>query len=169
MTRRRVSTSETTGFSVSTGKVSMRSTAALMSSSTLRLSASSSSSAVTVPRFSWAVERMRLMPSIEAMASSTRMQTPSSASAGEAPRYGTLTVTVSVSISGKTSMTTEINDRAPDTRMKIIRILAATWLAANQASGPLRLSFIPRLQPRDSQSPKRAATMHRRGGLSCRR
>ena len=44
------------------------------------------------------------MPSIEAIASSTRTHTPSSASAGEAPRYGTRMVMMSVSNSGKTSI-----------------------------------------------------------------
>ncbi len=82
----RLSTSATTGFSVWAGKVSMRSTAALMSSRTRRVSASSFSSAMTVPMPSWAVERILSMPSMPAMASSTRMQTPSSTSAGAAPR-----------------------------------------------------------------------------------
>ena len=75
-----------TGFSVSAGKVMMRSTACLISSSTSSGSASISISALTRPEFSTAEDEMRLMPSMPWMASSTRTHTASSTSAGLAPR-----------------------------------------------------------------------------------
>ena len=74
------------GFSVSAGKVMMRSTSDLTSSRTLRLSAPRSSSTVTEPMPSVADEVIFLMPSTPWTASSTRMQTASSTSAGVAPR-----------------------------------------------------------------------------------
>ncbi len=74
------------GFSVSAGKVMMRSTSALTSSRALRLSVPRSSSMVTMPMPSDEAEVIFLMPSTPCTASSTRMQTASSTSAGVAPR-----------------------------------------------------------------------------------
>jgi hypothetical protein len=82
----RTVTSAILGSSASSGgKLWMASTADLMSSSTSRSAASSSSSAVTVPTPSADTERTRSMPSIPAIASSTRRLMPSSTSAGVAP------------------------------------------------------------------------------------
>ena len=74
------------GFSVSAGKVMMRSTPALTSSRTLRLLAPRSSSMETMPRPSVEEDVIFLIPSTPWMASSTRITTASSTSAGVAPR-----------------------------------------------------------------------------------
>ena len=81
--------SESSGRSVSAGKVEMPSTAILSLSIISVGTTSSISSTLTVPRPSDAVERTFLMPSIGSMASSTRSNTPFSTSSGAAPRYGT--------------------------------------------------------------------------------
>ena len=74
-----------TGSSASSGKVSIRSTSVFISSSVLCISASLSSSTVTEPLPSWAVEIVRDIPSIPLILSSIFMQTPSSTSSGLAP------------------------------------------------------------------------------------
>ena len=81
--------SESRGRSVSAGKVEMPSTASLSLSIISAMRTPSTSSTLTVPRPSDAVERTSLMPSIGSMASSTRSNTPFSTSSGAAPRYGT--------------------------------------------------------------------------------
>ncbi len=86
MTWLREISSRMIGFSVSTGNVSMASTLFLISSSTVRASALVSTSTITWPMPSEAVEVICLMPSIPWMASSMRTQTASSTSSGAAPR-----------------------------------------------------------------------------------
>ena len=82
----RATSSRMIGFSVSTGNVVMASTRLLMSSTTLRASAPSSSSTNTRPIPSLAVDVISLIPSRPWMASSTRTETASSTSSGAAPR-----------------------------------------------------------------------------------
>ena len=84
----RAITSRTIGVSVSIGNVVIVSTRFLTSSTTRRASAPSSSSATTDAPPSEAVERIRRMPSMLWIASSTRMTTPCSTSSGAAARYG---------------------------------------------------------------------------------
>ena len=115
----------------------MRSTAALTSSSTLRSSASSSSSTVTMPRFSWAVERMRLMPSMEAMASSTRTHTPSSASAGDRAAVGTANGDhVGVELWEDLDHDRRQRQGPPATKMKTIMMLARRGWRRTRPAAP---------------------------------
>ena len=81
--------SESCGRSVSAGNVEMPSTASLSLSIISARTTSSTSSTVTVPPPSDAVERISLMPSMGSTASSSRSNTPFSTSSGAAPRYGT--------------------------------------------------------------------------------
>ena len=74
------------GSSVSMGNVVMASTWFLISSTTRRASAPSSSSTMTEALPSDAVDWISLMPSTPWMASSTRRITPDSTSSGAAPR-----------------------------------------------------------------------------------
>ena len=138
-TRNRASISVMIGFSVSSGNVSMASTLALMSSSTRRVSAPSPTSTSTVPEPSSAVDVICSMPSMPWMASSIRMQTPSSTSSGAAPRYGTWMLTMSSSISGKVSPRTLNMPIRPLTMMNTISRLAATGLRANQSIIPFMM------------------------------
>ncbi|MBA7674551.1 hypothetical protein ES703_82767 [subsurface metagenome] len=74
------------GFSVSSGNVMILSTSALISSRTSLESAYSSTSTNIIPAPSAADEVNRFIPSTAAIASSTRITTPSSTSDGDAPR-----------------------------------------------------------------------------------
>ena len=89
ITRRRPLISRMIGCSVSSGNVVMASTLLLTSSTTLRASAPMSSSMMTEPEPSEAVDLICLMPSMPCIASSIRTFTASSTSSGAAPRYGT--------------------------------------------------------------------------------
>ena len=86
ITPRRDLISRMMGCSVSSGNVLMASTLLLTSSTTLRASAPSSSSIITEPEPSEAVDVICLMPSIPWIASSRRTFTASSTSSGAAPR-----------------------------------------------------------------------------------
>ncbi len=121
------------GFSVWSGNVVMASTLLLTSSTTRRASAPRSSSIITEPIPSDAVDWMRLMPSMPWIASSIRTFTPSSTSSGAAPRYGTSTWMRSSSISGNASSRVLVAPRRPLTTMNAIVRLAATLLRANQS------------------------------------
>ena len=125
--------SRTIGFSVSTGNVSMASTRPLMSSMTLRASAPSSSSTMTMPIPSEAVEVISPIPSRPWIASSMRMETATSTSSGAAPRYGTSMLIMSSENSGNTSELTVVIEIAPLIMMKNISRLAATGFFANHA------------------------------------
>ena len=125
-------TSSIKGFSASSGKVSMASTAALISSRASDMSVPGSSSAMTVPRPSAAVDVIFLMPSMLSIDSSTLIQTPSSTSAGAAPRYSTFTEIMSVLTVGNTSRLAELSPVKPATTIPMTRRLAATLLRANQ-------------------------------------
>ena len=85
MTRVRRTSSLMTGFSVSAGRVSMRSMVPRTSSTTRSMSAPSSSSTVTAAMPSAAVELIRRIPSRPVRRSSMRRTTPDSTSAGLAP------------------------------------------------------------------------------------
>ena len=82
----RVTSSRMIGLSVSAGNVSMAWTLLVTSSSTRAASAPGSSSAITVPLPSVAVDTIRRTPSTFWMASSMRTTTPVSTSSGAAPR-----------------------------------------------------------------------------------
>ena len=72
------------------------------------------------------MERIRSIPSIPVMASSTRMHTPSSTSAGAAPRYGTRIVIIWVSRSGNTLTGIRDSESSPPTSRNSMRMFAAT-------------------------------------------
>ena len=82
----RLVSSRMIGFSVSIGKVVMASMLLLTSSTTRRASAPRSSSIITVPIPSDAVDRIRRMPSMPWIASSMRTLTACSTSSRAAPR-----------------------------------------------------------------------------------
>ena len=128
--------SRTIGFSVSSGKVAIASTLLFTSSTTRRASAPRSSSIVTVPIPSFAVERICLMPSMPSIASSMRTFTADSTSSGAAPRYRTSTLIRSSSISGNTSSLALVAARSPLATMNTISRLAATPLRANHSIMP---------------------------------
>ena len=131
------------GFSVSIGKVVMASMLLLTSSTTRRASAPRSSSIITEPIPSEAVDWICLMPSMPWIDSSMRTFTASSTSSGAAPRYGTSTWIRSSSISGKTSSLTFVVARMPLTMMNTIIRLAATLFRANQSIMPLTIASHP--------------------------
>ena len=145
ITERREISSRTIGFSVSAGNVSIASTLPLTSSTTLRASAPNSSSMITEPIPSEAVEMICLMPSIPWIASSTRTLTASSTSAGAAPRYGIEIVILSSENSGNTSCLTVSIAITPLTMISTISRLAATELRANQSI--MRVIFLPPRRP----------------------
>ena len=159
--------SRMTGFSVSIGKLVMASMLLLTSSTTRRASASRSSSIITVPIPSEAVDWICLMPSMPWIASSMRTFTASSTSSGAAPRYGTSTLIRSSSISGNDSSRTFDVASTPLTRMNAIIRLAATLLRANQSI--MRLKTASDRTPESlhvppSPCPTRRSSLRDRGG-----
>ena len=148
--------SRTIGFSVSIGKVVMASTLFFTSSATRRPSAPRSSSIVTVPIPSFAVERICLMPSMPSIASSMRTVTADSTSSGAAPRYGTSTLIRSSSISGNTSSLALVAASSPLATMNTIIRLAATPLRANHSIMPCTLAPPLRRRPRAQAAGKSA-------------
>ena len=144
------------GFSVSIGKVVMASTLFFTSSATRRASAPRSSSIVTEPAPSYAVDRICLMPSMPSIASSIRTVTADSTSSGAAPRYGTSTLIRSSSISGNTSSLALVAARSPLATMNTIIRLAATPLRANHSIMPCTFASPLRRRPRAQAAGKSA-------------
>ncbi len=138
ITWNRSSVSLTIGCSASSGKVSIRSTAFLISSRTDCSSAQSSISTVTIPTPSAAVPRTSSVPSTSAIASSIRSMTLRSTSAGVAPGNGTSIATELAEISGKSSSFVTITLSSPAKIRKKNSRFAATWFRANHAIMPPR-------------------------------
>jgi hypothetical protein len=114
-----------TGFSVSSGNVSIASTRFLMSVSAWSSSAPVRSSTITAQAPSTAEERISSMPSTPSISSSMRMQTPSSTSSGAAPRYSTSIRIMSMSMSGNVfCVMTGMVASPPTTSISMIRLAA---------------------------------------------
>ena len=118
------------GSALGGGKFSMRSTAVRTVLRTSTGSANALISTTTSPTPSAAVESTRSTPTMPETLSSMRRLMSSSTSSGDAPGYGTVTVMVRGSYSGKRSIATFVMANTPPPSSSSMSTLAATWLRA---------------------------------------